>query len=259
MPSLYLPHGGGPAFFMEGPMHNLFKPMQNFLVTVPKLLPFKPTAIVVISAHWECEIPTITGGAAPQLIYDYHNFPNETYALSYPACGAPDLAAQISQLLDKAGLENKVDEQRGFDHGVFIPLKVIFPNADIPVIAMSISKDMDPNKHSLIGEALAPLREEGVLIIGSGMSYHNMRPIPEAQSASNAFDSWLSDVLSGNVSERREKLNQWSAAPSARLAHPREEHLIPLMVTSGSGSDLPARKIWQDTVDLARVSAWAFD
>ncbi len=258
-PSIYIPHGGGPAFFMEGELHELFLSMQGFLESLPEMLPQKPTAILLLSAHWETPEPTLTSGESPSLIYDYYGFPEETYALKYPARGEPSLAKKIADLLDQAGIANRLDSDYGYDHGVFIPLKVIYPDADIPVVAMSLKNNLDPNEHSLMGEALAPLRDENVLIIGSGMSYHNMESIPDAAEVSKSFDDWLSEVLQGNITQRRGALNQWLSVPKARLAHPREEHLIPLMLASGAGSDLAARKIWQDTVGVATVSAWAFD
>ncbi|MCZ4316655.1 class III extradiol ring-cleavage dioxygenase [Comamonadaceae bacterium G21597-S1] len=258
MPSVYLPHGGGPAFFMTGSMAEMFRPMGRFLASVPGLLPGRPTAILLVTAHWEAEVTTFCGGAQPELIYDYYGFPPETYAIRYPAPGAPALAQQAAELLRRAGLQAEVDSSHGWDHGVFIPLKAMLPEADIPVLAMSLTQGLDPHHHVAIGEALRPLRAEGVLIVGSGMSYHNLRQMGNGAAAVE-FDRWLDGALAGNTEHRRSWLAQWARAPSGRVSHPREEHLLPLMVASGAGGDTPARKLWSGAVGPTTVSAWAFD
>jgi aromatic ring-opening dioxygenase catalytic subunit (LigB family) len=258
MPSVYLPHGGGPAFFMQGGMGDMFRPMGEFLAGFHKLLPATPGAILVVTAHWEARVPTLTGGLQPALIYDYYGFPKETYDIAYPAPGAPAVAAQAASLLQKAGIEATVDTEYGWDHGVFIPLKVMYPQAEIPVLAMSLQVGLDPGAHSAIGAALRPLRDEGVLIVGSGMSYHNLRQLANGP-ASAEFDRWLDGALSGNAAHRRAQLANWAAAPSGRTAHPREEHLLPLMVASGAGSDAAGRKIWSGMMGPTAVAAWAFD
>ena len=259
MPSLYLPHGGGPAFFMRDGMRDMFRPMEAFLAQVHTQLPVKPSAILVVTAHWEADVATFTGAAQPELIYDYYGFPPETYSLSYRAPGAPALADRAAALLGAAGIAAKVDASYGWDHGVFIPLKVMFPLAEIPVLAMSLKAGLDPSAHVAMGAALRPLREEGVLIMGSGMSYHNLRSFGSGGGqASQQFDDWLSSALAGDTAQRAEALAQWSRAPSGRAAHPREEHLLPLMVASGAGGDSPAEKIWSGAVGDSRVSAWAF-
>ncbi len=258
MPAVYLPHGGGPAFFMADGMGDLFRPMGEFLASFQTLLPARPTAILVVTAHWEARVPTFSGGSKPALIYDYYGFPKETYAISYPAVGSPPLADKAADLLTRAGIEALVDPQYGWDHGVFIPLKVMFPQADIPVLAMSLQVGLDPDKHAAMGAALRPLRDEGVLIMGSGMSYHNLRQMGNGQAAAE-FDRWLGEALVGDAGQRRSRLARWAEAPSGRLSHPREEHLLPLMVASGAGGDAPARKLWSGAVGPTAVSAWAFD
>jgi len=258
MPSLYLPHGGGPAFFMSGNMADLFRPMGDFLAKLPTLLPERPRAILVVTAHWEAPVPTFCDASAPELLYDYHGFPPETYAIRYPAPGAPELAHTAVDLLRKAGLPAAVESARGWDHGVFIPLKMVFPDADIPVLAMSLKQGLDPREHVDIGEALRPLRADGVLIVGSGMSYHNLRQMGNSAAAIE-FDHWLDGTLAEDAEHRRTALAQWSDAPSGRISHPREEHLLPLMVASGAGGDAPGRKLWSGAVGATAVSAWAFD
>ncbi len=258
LPSVYLPHGGGPAFFMDGPMGDMFRPMGRFLASFPALLPTRPRAILVVTAHWEEPQVTFSGGEQPALIYDYHGFPKETYEISYPAPGAPTLAHKAAALLHGAGIVSQVDPQHGWDHGVFIPLKVMFPEADIPVLAMSLKTGLDPAQHCAIGKALRPLRNEGVLIMGSGMSYHNLRQMGNSAAALD-FDRWLDGALAGDADHRSSWLTQWSRAPAGRISHPREEHLLPLMVACGAGSDVPGRKIWSGAVGATAVSAWAFD
>lgn len=258
MPSVYLPHGGGPAFFMSGEMAELYRPMGRFLASLPGLLPSRPTAILVATAHWEADVTTFSGGRQPALIYDYYGFPPETYSIPYAAPGAPELADKAAGLLRAAGLAAHVDPAHGWDHGVFIPLKMMLPQADIPVLAMSLTDGLEPNLHAAIGAALRPLRSDGVLIVGSGMSYHNLRQMGNGAAAIE-FDRWLDGALAGDASHRRSWLAQWARAPSGRASHPREEHLLPLMVASGAGGDAPARKLWSGAVGPTAVSAWAFD
>lgn len=259
MPALYLPHGGGPSFFMTGERKQMYQPMEDFLRGIAAGLPARPAAILIVTAHWEAAVPSFTGAARPELIYDYYGFPEHTYALQYPAPGQPTLAARAAGLLQQAGCMAKVEADYGWDHGVFIPLKVMFADADIPVVAMSLQASLDPALHCAMGEVLRPLRDEGVLIVGSGMSYHNLRNFQGGAADSLQFDAWLDQALSGSAARRTEALQGWSLAPGGRASHPREEHLLPLMVASGAGSDAPARKMWQGAVGATRVSAWAFD
>lgn len=258
-PSLYIPHGGGPAFFMQGPMQRMFAPMQEFLAGLHQTLPADPTAILLVTAHWESPLVHLTGNAQPQLVYDYFGFPPEMYSLRYDAPGAPALAAKSAALLQAAGIQAQVDPDYGWDHGVFIPLKVMFPHANIPVVAMSLQTGLDPLAHIAMGKALRTLRNEGVLIVGSGMSYHNLRGSPNAGAESRTFDAWLDTALQGDRAHRQTQLAHWAAAPAARESHPREEHLLPLMVASGAGSDAAGQKIWMGAVGQTYVSAWAFD
>jgi aromatic ring-opening dioxygenase catalytic subunit (LigB family) len=258
MPSVYLPHGGGPAFFMDGAMGNMFRPMGKFLESFHTLLPVRPAAILVVTAHWEAQVPSFCGAAQPALIYDYYGFPKETYEITYPAPGAPALAERAAGLLVKAGIQAQVDPEHGWDHGVFIPLKLLYPDADIPVLAMSLKAGLDPMDHIAIGAALRPLRREGVLIMGSGMSYHNLRQMGNSSAALD-FDRWLDGALAGDAEHRSSWLAQWSRAPAGRVSHPREEHLLPLMVASGAGSDAAGRKLWSGAVGATAVAAWAFD
>lgn len=259
MPAMYLPHGGGPSFFMTGERKRLYQPTEDLLRSIRGMLPASPAAILIATAHWETAVPSFAGGRQPELIYDYDGFPPETYALKYGAPGHPELAERACALIRKAGHPAVVDPHHGWDHGVFIPLKVMFPDADIPVVAMSLHASLDPALHCELGAALRSLRDEGVLIVGAGMSFHNLRDFSAAAPASHAFHDWLDSALCGGWVERSRRLAQWSAAPGGRASHPREEHLIPLMIASGAGSDLPARRIWRGSVGPSCLAAWAFD
>jgi aromatic ring-opening dioxygenase catalytic subunit (LigB family) len=259
MPAVYLPHGGGPSFFMTGDRKQTYQATEDFLRSVHSLLPATPTAILVVTAHWETAVPSFTGGAQPELIYDYYGFPPETYALRYQAPGQPALAAQAAALVRQAGYPAQVEPQYGWDHGVFVPLKVMFPDANVPVVAMSLHASLDPALHCALGQALCPLRDDGVLVMGSGMSFHNLRNFAAGGPPSLAFHHWLDGALAGDQSERTAQLAQWSQAPGGRASHPREEHLIPLMVASGAGGDTPARKLWAGMVGPTHLAGWAFD
>ncbi len=234
-PSLYIPHGGGPCFFMPDPT-GMWRKMEAYLQSIPESLPEKPRAILLVSAHWETQGFAFTGGGAPGLIYDYYGFPPHTYELTYPAPGAPWLAERAAGLLRGAGMPARVDPDHGFDHGMFVPLKVAFPDADIPVVEMSLDASLDPALHLAAGRALAPLRDEGVLVIGSGMSFHNMQVMrnPALAAYSTDFDRWLGEAATAPADERAAMLARWEQAPNARYSHPREEHLLPLMVAAGA-------------------------
>jgi aromatic ring-opening dioxygenase catalytic subunit (LigB family) len=221
----------------------------------------RPRAIVVVSAHWETPVVAVTSSSAPPLIFDYYGFPPHTYELSYPAPGDPALAAALCSRLVEAGIDAVEDPARGFDHGVFIPFKLIYPDADIPIVQLSLHASLDPAMHLAIGRALAPLRDEGVLIVGSGMSYHNMSGFMRGDgeiAASDRFDRWLQDVCVQSGDARAKALAEWVSAPAARDVHPREEHLLPLMVAAGAAPDDPGRCEFTDRVMGATVSAFAF-
>jgi len=259
--TLFLPHGGGPCFFMDWNPPDTWKKMANWLASIPVSLPEPPKAMLVISGHWEEPEFTVTASPNPPLIYDYSGFPPQTYKLKYDAPGSPELAARVRELLTVAGIHSRSDAKRGFDHGVFIPLKVAFPNANIPIVQLSLRSGLSPAEHLAVGRALQPLRDEEILIIGSGMSYHNLRrlfsgrDIPE----SDQFDRWLTAAVTNVDPERRaEQLRHWQEAPAARDAHPQAEHLLPLMVTTGAGGNDPARRVFTDRVMGATVSAFQF-
>jgi len=258
-PSLFIPHGGGPCFFMPDP-RGTWTRMGEYLRALPATLPDPPRAILVISGHWEERAFAFTGAEAhPGLIFDYYGFPPETYRLAWPAPGAPWLAERGAALLRAADLPTAIDPARGFDHGVFVPLKVAWPEAEVPVVQMSLHASLDPALHLAAGAALAPLRDEGVLVIGSGMSFHNLRAMgdPRVAEPSRQFDRWLAEAAGAPGAERAAGLAQWEAAPFARLCHPREEHLLPLMVAAGA-SAAPGAHDYGEEVLGGAVSAFRF-
>lgn len=257
-PSLFIPHGGGPCFFMPDP-RGTWTRMEAYLRSLPSSLPGRPRAILVVSGHWEERAFSFTGAEQPSLVFDYYGFPPETYRLTWPAPGAPWLAERGAALLRAAGLPAAIDAARGFDHGVFIPLKVAFPAADIPVVQMSLHASLDPALHLAAGKALAPLRDEGILILGSGMSFHNLRAMgdPRVAAPSREFDSWLTAAAQAAPAARELELANWGDAPWARLCHPREEHLLPLMVAAGASAE-GGKQDYGDLVLGGAVSAYRF-
>ena len=240
MPVVFLPHGGGPWPFVEmGLDRGECKTLADYLRSLRTLPKATPRAVLVISAHWEEAQPTVMSAAAPPLLFDYYGFPPAAYELTWPAPGNPQLAERVQALLGSAGFQTGHDARRGFDHGTFVPLKLIYPEAEIPTIQLSLVAGLDPTVHLAIGRALAPLRDEGVFIMGSGMSFHHMRAFgsPRAGQMSAPFDAWLRQTLTLDATTRNQRLVQWGAAEGARQAHPREEHLLPLMVVAGAASE----------------------
>jgi 4,5-DOPA dioxygenase extradiol len=242
--------------------------LVGFLSAASEALP-TPEAIVVISAHWEETIPTITSGARPPLFYDYYGFPDEAYQIEYPAPGNPDLAKTAAELLASAGIKARLDDERGFDHGMFVPLKLMYPKADIPCIQISLIRGLDSTTHIRLGRSLSSLADRNILAIGSGMSYHNLRefftPDGPTEEKNKEFHRWLVDTCTGvdmEPAEREARLVDWTSAPHARYCHPREEHLIPLHVCFGMAAEkvdesagLAAREIFNGRVMDRRVTA----
>src|SRR5690554_3356576 len=261
MPTLFIPHGAGPCFFMDWNPADTWDGMAAFLRGIAATLPEKPRAIVLVSGHWLESGFSLTGHARPTLVYDYSGFPAHTYKLAYPAPGDPELAARIAVMLGEGG-QARVDPTRGLDHGVFIPLKLMFPEADVPVVQLSLRRDLDPAAHIAAGRALASLRDEGVLVVGSGMSFHNMRGYgdPRYTPVSAKFDDWLTSAVESAPGEREALLRDWTSAPHARDSHPPggEEHLLPLMVAAGAAGDSEGRKVYSEQVMKTALSAFRF-
>lgn len=265
LPTLYIPHGGGPCFFMDpmpGFPPTLWDAMEIYLRAIPAAIATRPKAVLVVSAHWECAVPTVLAAEKHSLLYDYYGFPEHTYSLTYPASGSPEVAARVQALLSEAGISSQTEIQRGLDHGVFIPFKLIYPDADVPIVQLSLQEDLDPAHHLAIGRALQPLREEGVLIVGSGLSYHNLReffsPGAAANQASAEFDTWLGKAISEEPAERERLLARWHEAAGAHACHPRSEHLIPLMVAAGAAGMDAGRISYRESLLGKMVSAYQF-
>jgi aromatic ring-opening dioxygenase catalytic subunit (LigB family) len=243
-PTFFINHGGGPCFFLDpGPMRDSWVELESYLSNFASTLEERPRALLVISGHWEQSRPTVNVGTAPPLLFDYAGFPRHTYALTWPAPGAPDVAARVCELLGLAGIESRAEALRGWDHGVFVPLKVMFPAADIPTVQLSLQSGVDAATHLAIGQALAPLRKEGVLILGSGQSYHNMRGFMRGAGSdptAEAFDAWLRRAVRDGGT-RDAALVGWEEAPGARDAQPHEDHLLPLMVAAGAAAGEPGQ------------------
>lgn len=258
-PSLYVPHGGGPCFFMDDP-DGTWTRMADFLRALPSTLPERPRALLVVSGHWETAGFAVTSSPSPPLVYDYYGFPPHTYQLKWPAPGDPEMAARVAGLLNDAGFPTRLDPARGLDHGVFVPLKVAYPDASIPTLELSLERSLDPELHVQVGHALRPLRDEGVLLFCAGMSFHNLRAMadPRALAPSLAFDQWLSETVAQPFQERARRLAAWAQAPAARIAHPRHEHLLPLMVAAGA-SDSPGQRIYHEEVLSMAISGFRFD
>ena len=247
---VFFSHGGGPLPILGDAGH---KAMVDFMHRLPSQLG-RPDAILVISAHWEEGAATLLGSYTPPMLYDYYGFPDEAYEITYPAPGSPDLANRIAGLLRKCNIPARIDPQRGFDHGLFVPLKLMYPHADIPSLQLSLLRGLDPAAHIALGKALRELMHENILVVGSGFSFHNMRAftwqgtsVPDP--ANDAFQHWLIEVCTGPMSqsERERRLIEWEKAPSARYCHPREEHLLPLHVCFGM-SDKPATTVFDDHI-----------
>lgn len=262
LPTVFMPHGAGPCFFVDWNPPGTWDRMATWLRGLAAQLGTKPKAMAVVSAHWQASLFTVNTQSAPGLLYDYSGFPAHTYQLTWPAPGTPALAGQIRELLAGADIDSAEEHERGLDHGVFIPLKLVFPDADVPVAQLSLRAGLDPAQHIAAGRALAPLREEGVLIIGSGMSFHNMPRLraggPGIDPDSQRFDQWLSETVALPRRQREQRLLSWAEAPGGRAAHPHAEHLLPLHVVAGAAGDDPGRKVLEDHVLGSVQSAFMF-
>ena len=244
---------------MSGQMASEYHALDRFLTGLPTMLGQTPSAVLMISAHWEEAEFTLQSHPQPPMLYDYHGFPAHTYRILYPAPGDPALARRARDLLQAHGIAACCDAARGFDHGAFVPMSRMFPDAGLPMVQLSLKRGLDPAAHLQAGAALASLRAEGVLIIGSGYSYHNLRlDAQAAREPSARFDRWLGEVMTLDAEQRNAALVRWSEAPAARIAHPREEHLLPLMVTAGAAAHEPARRIHHESAHFGFASISGF-
>lgn len=245
MPVYFICHGAGPWPWVAE-MQDWHAQMAASLRDIPRQLGALPQAILLISAHWEAAEFTVQSVVQPCMLYDYGGFPPHTYQVQYPSPGSPALAQRVQQLAQQGGIAVQADHQRGYDHGMFAPLQIIYPHAQVPVVQLSLRRSLNAAEHLALGRALAPLRDEGVLIMGSGSSYHNMRTFGVAgHSPSQLFDDWLAEtLLYSSAAERSQRLAYWEQAPAARIAHPREEHLLPLMVVIGAAESDAAQRVY---------------
>ena len=260
LPTYFLSHGGGPWPFMKEQYGATYDVLEASLASLPGQIGGPPAAVLVVTSHWEEREPTLSASAWPGMIYDYSGFPAHTYAVQYKAPGWPELAARACALMQAAGFKAALDATRGFDHGTFSMLYPVFPDAAVPVVQLSLKQGYDPLAHLELGRALAPLRSEGILILGSGLSYHNLRQFgPGGRLASHAFDDWLQfALLTLSPSERSAAMLNWSGAPYARMAHPREDHLMPLMVALGAAESEEAACIYHEDAFFGSLAVSSF-
>ncbi len=261
LPTLFIPHGGGPCFFMDPPANDphRWEGLASYLRGIDASLGARPRAVLVISGHWETAQPTVNVAERPTLLFDYHGFPEHTYRLKYPVAGATDLEPRVRSLLAAAGFDLGVDSRRGLDHGVFVPFLLIYPRADVPIMQLSLQQSLDPGQHLAIGRALAPLRKQGVLIVGSGMSYHNLAAMFSGGGApaAAAFDAWLEETVT-DTEARDRRLMAWRDAPGGRESHPRAEHLLPLMVAAGAAAGDRGVRDFSESIAGKPISGFRF-
>ena len=255
---VYFSHGGGPLPILGDRGH---QSMNAFMIQLPSQLK-RPESILVISAHWEEPVASLMGAPNPPMLYDYYGFPREAYQITYPAPGDPSLATRLIGLLNESNLSARIDRNRGFDHGLFIPLKMMYPKADIPSIQISLLADLKPSTHIALGKALSSLMNENILVVGSGFSFHNMRAFSfdgseQPDPRNDAFQAWLIEVCTGSATQkdREHRLLEWEKAPHARYCHPREEHLLPLHVCAGM-AQAPGKLIFNNYITGKRAVAF---
>ena len=262
LPTYFISHGGGPWPYLDGPFRQAFDVLEQSLIAIRRELQEAPRAVLMVSSHWEEKGFAVSSGATPGMVYDYSGFPEHTYHIRYTAPGAPDVAARVKALLDAGGLGARLDPERGFDHGTFSIMKPMYPEEAMPIVQLSIDPGYDPELHLQLGRLLAPLRDEGVLIIGSGLSYHNLAELRgggRAVEASRAFDAWLQEtVVASTPNDRTASLIAWEHAPMARAAHPREDHLIPLMTVVGAAEEDAAATVYHQSDLFGGVTASSF-
>lgn len=258
MPTYFISHGGGPWPWMPD-WRAMFGNLEASFVQMVKDLPERPKAILMISGHWEDASFAVMSSPQPPMVYDYHGFPPETFEIVYPAPGAPALAEKAAALIAAAGLPVRLDDRQGFDHGTFVPAFVMYPDASVPVFQISLRHGYSPQEHFALGRALAPLRDEGVLIVGSGLSYHNLRLFgPGAKEPSEAFDAWLAETMALPPAERTARLVDWETAPYARVCHKEEDHFVPLFAALGAAEAEPATRVYHDKGLFGGVTASSY-
>ncbi|KAF2715778.1 extradiol ring-cleavage dioxygenase [Pleomassaria siparia CBS 279.74] len=267
-PVISISHGGGPMPVMGDPSQAAIA--HSLRTKVPEILklgtPEQPRAIVLVTAHWTTDVPTISSAEKHELLYDYYGFPPECYKFKYDAPGSPEVAGLVKTALDGAGFGARQDLFRGWDHGVFIPLMLIHPSASIPIIQLSVLRSASPSTHFAIGQALAPLREQNIAIIGSGFaSFHNLRLMfsgisenPSFRARNKAWSKQVADATTTKgVEERKAKFEGWRKWEGSFDMHPKggEEHFLPLIVCAGAAGEGKA-KSWAD--EMVNMDMWSF-
>lgn len=253
-PTLFVSHGAPTLVLDDGPAHQFLKDLGKTLE--------KPEAILMISAHWETAVPMMTGAAKLKTIHDFRGFPKELYKIDYPASGSTHLVGQIRQLLHETGLEAEIDDDRGLDHGAWVPLSLMYPDADVPVVQLSLQSHLGPAYHFALGKALSPLRQQGVLIIGAGSLKHNLRALDPRISAIppdwvKGFSDWVYTAVSqGRILDLIDYRQQ---APDAARNHPSEEHFLPLFASLGAGGGKGNRIHNSYTYGVLAMDAYRFD
>jgi 4,5-DOPA dioxygenase extradiol len=257
MPTLFVSHGAPTLPLEPGETGVAWK---KIAASVPK-----PSAVLVISAHWETDIPTVSSAVKPETIHDFSGFPQALYELQYPAPGAPDIAKAVAETLQQAGIPVQLSDTRGLDHGAWVPLSLMYPDANITVTQLSLQPNKNPAWHIALGRALQPLREEGVLIIGSGSITHNLRAIfqhPQGDPVPKwvtEFCDWMAEKIQAGDIEAIS--NYRSLAPHAAQNHPTDEHLLPLFVALGAANKLETAQHFNHvmTYGILTMDAWLFD
>lgn len=260
LPTYYLSHGGGPWPWLKAEFGTTFDKLEASLLAIRRELADAPRAVMVVSAHWEADRFLVGSARRPPMVYDYRGFPEHTYRIRYDAPGLPALAERVGALLAGGGIAAALDDRRGFDHGTFSLMQPLYPAADMPIVQLSIRADYDPAAHLAVGRLLAPLRDDGVLIVGSGSSFHDLRRLgPSGTAPSVAFDRWLAETLvAASPEDRVTRLTNWAAAPAARGAHPQEDHLMPLLVAAGAAGGEPGTRVYHQTDFMGAVTLSSF-
>lgn len=256
LPSMFISHGAPTLVMERGEASDFLRGLGDELEN--------PRAVLCVSAHWETQRPTVTGAARPDIIYDFGGFARELYEQKYPAPGDPALAERIAALLGDFGFDAQIDPARGLDHGAWVPLKLMYPHADVPVLQLSLQSHLGPEHHFRLGRAIAPLREEGVLILASGGATHNLRDFrgqpadAPAMEYAIEFDRWLHEcIILGDVPQLLDYVRR---APHAQRNHPTPEHLLPLFVAVGAARNPLGRELHRSfTFGMLSMAAYAWD
>lgn len=242
---LYIPHGGGPLPLLGDPAYaSLAASLRALNGDVAGC-----KAILLVTTHWEADRPSLSTASSPGMLYDYYGFPDESYQFRYPAPGAPELAKSVASALAEQDFTAEFDAERGYDHGTFVPMMLIRPEANIPILQMSLLASLDSERHLALGRALAGVLDDDIALIGSGFSFHNLGALTgrmggdlgKARTLAEDFHVWLDETVCGpglSTEERGSRLAAWAEAPGARFCHPREEHLLPLHVCFGAAAAL---------------------